>query len=71
MAITAKRIVAELGNADQLRQYFIRLEKYIRTNFLVQAVASSDLRSSMKTLVLVSRVRYAPRRSCATAESDA
>jgi len=44
MAVTAKLIVAAFENADRPQQYFIRLEKYIRTNFLVQAVASSDLK---------------------------
>ena len=71
MAVTAKLIVAAFENADRLQQYFIRLEKYIRTNFLVQAVASSDLRSSMTRLIRISRERYVKRRNFATAESDA
>jgi hypothetical protein len=52
MEATAKLIVAAFENADRLPQYFIRLEKYIRTSFLVQAVASSDLIPALRIKVI-------------------
>jgi hypothetical protein len=47
--------MAAFENAARRQQYFIRLEKHIRTNFLVQVVASSDLRLSMTRLIHVWR----------------
>jgi len=54
MAVTTKPTLAAFENADRLQQYFIRLERCIRINFSVQAVAFSDLRSSMMRPIRVS-----------------